>query len=149
MNHAVHKRFKDRKSNFKDSLEGGWNITSNIFSLFFCLTHILNRPSQRDGQVVRLQQFIHDDFIYIIKFMLFLSFIFLKYYLNPQIHLAMAVWTKKNISISSTNSQTMWTLHFVSFAHSMKLSLHPCKKVAENILSWEQWFENFLIWECF
>lgn len=125
--------------------------TSNIFSLFFCLTHILNLD-----QVSGMDKLFGFNNSYMmissIKFMLFLSFIFLRYilcqYLNPQIHLAMAVWTKKNISISSTNSQTMWTLHFVCFAHSMKLSLHPCKKVAENILSWEQWFENFLIWEC-
>lgn len=55
--------------------------TSNIFSLFFCLTHILNRPSQRDGQVVRLQQFIHDDFIY--KIYAFSQLHFFKVHIVP------------------------------------------------------------------
>lgn len=68
MNHAVHKRFKERKSNFKDILEVDEIFakkTSNIF-FFFLLSNSYSesRPSQWNGQVVRLQQFIHDDFIY-------------------------------------------------------------------------------------
>ena len=55
--------------------------TSNIFSLFFYLTLILNRPSQRDGQVVRLQQFIHDDFIY--KIYAFSQLHFFKVHIVP------------------------------------------------------------------